>query len=127
MAAIPTNKRRRIRADDIKRALLDALSYLPKSSPSRATLARLVEADAPPLKSGEVAKLLGVRSKVTVKNWMLSGDFPGAYRSAGGHWLFPVSDVLALKAHLEESSRRSRGGIRPRVVLNHDHSGDPVN
>ena len=46
------------------------------------------------LTSGQAAEMLGVCSTNTVKNWLEAGFFPGAYKTAGGHWRFPVEDVV---------------------------------
>ena len=60
-------------------------------------------ADASPamLKTTEVAKMLGVSSPNTVKNWLEGGAFPGATKTLGGHWRFPLKDVEAVKARME--------------------------
>jgi hypothetical protein len=48
-----------------------------------------------------VAKMLGVSSPNTVKNWLEGGAFPGATKTLGGHWRFPLKDVEAVKARME--------------------------
>lgn len=63
---------------------------------------RAPTADASPmLKTTEVAKMLGVSSPNTVKNWLEGGAFPGATKTLGGHWRFPLKDVEAVKARME--------------------------
>ncbi|MEM7446842.1 MAG: helix-turn-helix domain-containing protein [Myxococcota bacterium] len=59
------------------------------------------------LRSGDAARLLGVSSTNTVKNWLEGGAFPGAYKTRGGHWRFPESEVLAVKQQMKELRRRS--------------------
>ena len=53
------------------------------------------------LTTTEVAKMLGVSSPNTVKNWLEGGAFPGATKTLGGHWRFPLKDVEAVKARME--------------------------
>ena len=58
--------------------------------------------------------LLGVSSPNAVKNWLAGGYFPGAYQTAGGHWRFPRTDVLAAKQRLESlREKNSRGDLTP--------------
>ena len=52
------------------------------------------------LTSTEAAKVLGVSSANTVKNWLEGGAFPGATRTPGGHWRFPRKDVEELKTRM---------------------------
>lgn len=56
------------------------------------------------LTAGEAAKLLGVSSRNTVKNWLQGGYFPGAFKTPGGHWRFPRAEVLEVR----EQMRRMR-------------------
>lgn len=70
---------------------------------------------ADPLTAPAAAKLLGVSSPNTVKNWLEGGHFPGAYRTMGGskmggHWRFPRADVLAVKARMEALREKNRAG-----------------
>lgn len=51
--------------------------------------------------SSQVADILSVSSTNTVKNWLEGGYFPGAYKTASGHWQFPLADVLKTKERLE--------------------------
>jgi hypothetical protein len=57
---------------------------------------------------------MGVRSPNTIKNWLDSGAFPGASRTAGGHWRFPVDEVLKVRAQVERvRARNAAGDVRP--------------
>lgn len=50
-----------------------------------------------PLKVGEVAFILGVRSPATIHNWLRRGAFPATVsRTLGGHRLFDPSGVRAV-------------------------------
>jgi excisionase family DNA binding protein len=70
---------------------------------------RLVaSASAAPLTSKQAATLLGVSSANTVKNWLESGWFPGAFQTPGGHWRFPREDVDAVRLRLEGLRERNR-------------------
>jgi hypothetical protein len=51
-----------------------------------------------------------VSSPNTVKNWLQGGHFPGAFKTAGGHWRFPKAEVLAVKDDLLEIAQRNRSG-----------------
>ena len=62
------------------------------------------------LTSTEAARLLGLSSPNTVKNWLAGGHFPGAYQTAGGHWRFPRKEVEAVQARLEGLRDRNRRG-----------------
>jgi len=62
------------------------------------------------LTSMEAASLLGVASANTVKNWLEGGHFPGAFQTPGGHWRFPLEEVEAAKARMEELRVRNRAG-----------------
>ena len=64
--------------------------------------------------TGEAAKMLGVSSANTVKNWLEGGHFPGAFRTVGGHWRFPRAEVLAMRRYMEElRAKNSRGDMMP--------------
>lgn len=66
------------------------------------------------LTSGQAAALLGVSSANTVKNWLASGQFPGAFKTAGGHWRFLRSEVEAVKDRMEElREKNERGDLTP--------------
>jgi hypothetical protein len=112
---------------DYAGALRVALDYVPADAPATATLrelARLLR-DNGTLSAGETAQLLGVRSANTVKNWLQSGAFPGATRTQGGHWRFPLEEVLKVKAQIRDvRARNAAGDIRPvrtsRVVWGDD-------
>ena len=62
------------------------------------------------LTSSEAARLLGLSSPNTVKNWLAGGYFPGAFQTAGGHWRFPCQEVEAVKRRMEELRDRNRRG-----------------
>ena len=66
------------------------------------------------LTSGQAAALLGVSSANTVKNWLASGQFPGAFKTAGGHWRFLRSEVEAVKERMEElREKNTREDLTP--------------
>lgn len=62
------------------------------------------------LTSAEAAKLLGLASPNTVKNWLAGGHFPGAYQTRGGHWRFPRAEVEVVKQRMEALRERNRRG-----------------
>jgi excisionase family DNA binding protein len=62
------------------------------------------------LTSSEAARLLGISSANTVKNWLAGGCFPGAFQTAGGHWRFPRHEVEAVKRRMEELRDHNRRG-----------------
>ncbi len=64
------------------------------------------------LTSGQAAALLGVSSANTVKNWLEAGLFPGAYKTAGGHWRFDPEEVAAVKARADALREKNRRGDR---------------
>lgn len=51
--------------------------------------------------SGEAAKLLGVSSRNTVKNWIEGGYFPSSKKTEGGHWRFLRSEVLTVRQAMD--------------------------
>ena len=66
------------------------------------------------LTSGQAAELLGVASANTVKNWLESGQFPGAFQTSGGHWRFPRAEVEAVKARMDALRHKNlRGDLTP--------------
>jgi excisionase family DNA binding protein len=66
------------------------------------------------LTSSQAAKLLGLSSSNTVKNWLAGGYFPGAFQTAGGHWRFPRREVEAVKRRIAElRDRNGRGDLAP--------------
>jgi len=65
-------------------------------------------ASAAPLTSKQAAILLGVSSANTVKNWLESGWFPGAFQTPGGHWRFPPEEVESARLRLEGLRERNR-------------------
>ena len=62
------------------------------------------------LTTGQAAAMLGVSSLNTVKNWLEAGEFPGAFKTAGGHWRFLRADVEAVKARMGELREKNRAG-----------------
>jgi excisionase family DNA binding protein len=60
----------------------------------------------PMVTTGEAAKLLGVSSPNTIKNWLTQKGFARAQRTLGGQYRFPLSDILAVKTEMEKASRR---------------------
>lgn len=50
---------------------------------------------------GEAATFLGVSSPQTIRNYIQSGLFPEASRTAGGHRRIRLSDVLAARERIE--------------------------
>lgn len=72
---------------------------------------RLAALEAKPvLTSAEAARVLGLSSPSTVKNWLAGGFFPGATRTAGGHWRFPRAEVEAVQRRIAELRARNRLG-----------------
>jgi excisionase family DNA binding protein len=59
------------------------------------------------LTSTQAAKVLGVSSPNTVKNWLEGGEFPGAFKTRGGHWRFLRLEVEAVKSRLDNLSYRN--------------------
>ena len=86
----------------------DLISAL--SAAGRRDLVGRLEAHRPraALTSGEAATLLGLSSANTVKNWLEAGHFPGAFKTAGGHWRFHQDDVEAMKARMDSLRDRNR-------------------
>lgn len=75
---------------------------------------RLYWVKEPSLTSKQAAGILGVSSPNTIKNWLCSGKFPGAYQTNGGHWRFPESSVHEMKSQLDDTLERSkRGDLTP--------------
>ena|SRR5688572_22818903 len=66
--------------------------------------------DSETLTSAEAAQILGVSSPNTVKNWLKSGTFPGAFQTQGGHWRFLRSEVEQMRARMEELRRKNAAG-----------------
>lgn len=58
----------------------------------------------------EAAEMLGVSSPNTVKNWLKVGSFPGAFKTPGGHFRFPLDEVLAVKAEMERIRDLNKSG-----------------
>ena len=87
------------------------------TDPSPARLRRLKEAAdrlaADPLVGTvEAARLLGVSSPNTIKNWLNKKGFVRARRTPGGQWRFRLSDILAVKSKMEATEgQRSRRQI----------------
>jgi excisionase family DNA binding protein len=78
----------------------------------RKDLVRRLEAHRPreALTSSQAAALLGVSSANTVKNWLEGGNFPGAFKTAGGHWRFYRDEVEAAKSRMDELREKNRRG-----------------
>lgn len=53
------------------------------------------------LTSMQVAKILGITSEATIRNWLHGGYFPGASQTENGEWTFKLSDVLAVKEDMD--------------------------
>lgn len=66
------------------------------------------EEKADTLSTGQAASLLGVSSPNTVKNWLEAGHFPGAFKTAGGHWRFLRSEVEEVKERMNALRERNR-------------------
>lgn len=98
MSALPLAR------DDDARTLREVREYLREDVP--ADLKRRLNAMHKRMKkqwvtSGEAAKLLGVSSRNTVKNWLEGGYFPSSKKTEGGHWRFLRSEVLAVRQAME--------------------------
>ena len=79
------------------------------------------------LTSTEAAALLGVSSPNTVKNWLEGGHFPGAFKTAGGHWRFPRDEVEAAKARMDElRAKNRRGDLTPPEADDEDTPPPPL-
>ena len=75
------------------------------------------------LTSSEAAEILGVSSPNTVKNWLKSGMFSGAYQTDGGHWRFPRAEVENVRARMEElNEKNAKGDLTP---PDHENFQDP--
>lgn len=75
------------------------------------------------LTTGQAAKVLGVSSTNTVKNWLEGGHFPGAYRTPGGHWRFPRTEVEAARGRMDRlRERNERGDLTPLDLEDDDES-----
>ena len=85
-----------------------ALALLPADSPAVVELSEALHALGGDefLRVGTAAEMLGVASKDTVKNWAKAGRFPGARKTEGGQWLFPLEEVLAHRANSLVLARR---------------------
>jgi excisionase family DNA binding protein len=71
------------------------------------------------LTSSQAAEVLGVSSANTVKNWLKSGMFSGAYQTDGGHWRFPRREVEEVRARMEElREKNARGDLAPPDIEN---------
>lgn len=62
------------------------------------------------LTAAQAAELLGVSSTNTVKNWLKGGSFPGATKTKGGHFRFPLDEVLAAKEEMQRRRDLNRSG-----------------
>lgn len=100
----------------LPKSLLDEVTAV-LALADRQDLVRKLKAHQPTTKaltSGQAAKLLGVSSANTVKNWLEGGQFPGAFQTPGGHWRFPREEVVALKARMDLlNNKNARGDLTP--------------
>ncbi len=93
---------------DDARTLEDVLDYLSPETPDslvervRAMHHRVADTW---ISTGQAARLLGVSSRNTVKNWLQGGCFPSAYQTAGGHWRFRREEVLAVRQAVQNIPR----------------------
>jgi excisionase family DNA binding protein len=96
-------------------ALLGDLADASRKGDRNDLTARLLtNTKADVLTSTEAAALLGVASPNTVKNWLQGGYFPGAFKTAGGHWRFPREEVEAVRFRLNDlRDRNSRRDLMP--------------
>jgi excisionase family DNA binding protein len=63
------------------------------------------------LKVAEVAKILGVSSPQTIRNWLEEGVFPGVdRRTVGGHRRFRLEDVCAVMARMAHTAAENDAG-----------------
>jgi predicted DNA-binding transcriptional regulator AlpA len=63
------------------------------------------------LKVGEVAKILGVSSPTTIRNWLERGAFGAdTIRSADGTRWFRMADVMAVKSRMEQTDVENEAG-----------------
>src|SRR5688572_8881589 len=62
------------------------------------------------LKVGEVAEILGVSSPTTIHNWVKRGVFPSASITVGGHRLFRLADVIALRDEIDRTAAENASG-----------------
>lgn len=95
--------------------LREVVQHLRDDAPAdlRRRLEALVQRlDAEWVTTGEAARLLGVSSRNTVKNWLEGGHFPGATRTEGGHWRFLRAEVDAV--------RRAMGAVKRGPVATGD-------
>lgn len=63
------------------------------------------------LSVGAVARMLGVSSPTTIRNWLEQGVFPRVERTPGGHRRFNLADVMAVKARMEKTKAENEAGI----------------
>jgi helix-turn-helix protein len=119
----PTSTAKALNLDDVVSRLRHALTAVPADSVAVQDLNEVLNAlgDEPIVRVGTAARLLGVSSPDTVKNWARAGRFPGAQKTDGGQWQFPLAEVLAHRANqlLVEDRRRRRDYSTPRF------DGDP--
>ena len=82
--------------------------------------------DADALTTGQAAKVLGVSSANTVKNWLEAGHFPGAYRTPGGHWRFALDEVEAVKRRMDVLREKNQRGDLIPADLEDDEGAPPL-
>lgn len=93
---------------DEAKTLREIATYLRPDAP--ADLVRRLKAmaeriEAEWITTGEAARLLGVSSRNTVKNWLEGGFFPGSIRTEGGHWRFLRAEVEAVRRAMDAVKR----------------------
>lgn len=89
------------------RVIQASLDYLRSDAPEplRRALQQLAERlDAQWIGTGAAAKLLGVSSRNTVKNWLEGGHFPSARQTPGGQWRFLRREVVAVREAMQALS-----------------------
>lgn len=122
VAVLPAPKTKTL--DNVTAALRHALALLPADAPGahevRDALETL-EGGETMVRVGRAAELLGVASPDTVKNWARAGRFSHVDHTEGGQWLFPLDEVLALRANRELQMARAKG----RVPTPEVREGDP--
>lgn len=88
--------------------ILDALASAGRGDLASKLTDALTASDA--LTSAEAAEILGVSSPNTMKNWLRSGTFPGAFQTQGGRWRFLRSEVEQMRARMEELRQKNTAG-----------------
>lgn len=97
-----------------------------KGLPAEALEAARRELDGELLTTDEAARLLGVTSPATVRNWLEGGHFPGALRGEDGQWRFSREGVLAAKEFMADIRRRNAAGDLVPTDLGDDADDPPL-